>query len=77
VAQLFSLGGKRAFDMAIRIISFICGVLFGAGGAVFAFYWSHSDIWWSIVGLAGLVMGVLAGVFGRKFWEHAGDFWPP
>jgi hypothetical protein len=62
--------------MALRIISFFCGALFGGGSAVFTFYLQHSDIWWSIVGLAALVMGVLAFVFGRLFWEHAGDLWP-
>lgn len=57
--------------MTVRIISFFCGALFGAGGAIVAFYLQHSDIWWSIVGLAALVMGVLAAIFGRKFWETA------
>ena len=76
MAQLFSLGGKRAFDMAIRIIAFICGALFGAVGAVVVFYLQHLDIWWSIVGLAALVMGVLAAIFGRKFWESAVGLWP-
>jgi hypothetical protein len=62
--------------MAIRIISFFCGALFGAGSTVLAFYLDHSDIWWSIVSLAALVMGVLAFLFGRLFWENIGDLLP-
>jgi hypothetical protein len=62
--------------MAIRIIAFICGATFGAVGAIIAFWWQHSDIWWSIVGLAALVLGVLAAFLGRKFWETAIGLWP-
>ena len=62
--------------MMIRIIAFICGAAFGAGGALIAFWLQHSDIWWSIVGLAALVMGILAALFGRKFWETATGLWP-
>lgn len=76
MGQVFALGGELTFDMAIRIISFFCGVLFGAGGAVVAFYLQHSEISWSIVGVAALVMGILAVIFGRKFWETAVGLWP-
>ena len=63
--------------MTIRIISFICGALFGAGGAVAVFYFvEHSPIHWGIVGLAAGVMGLLAALFGRKFWETAVGLWP-
>jgi hypothetical protein len=62
--------------MAVRIIGFIGGAVFGAAGAVVSFWLMHSEIWWSIVGLAALVMGVLAAMFGRKFWETATSIWP-
>lgn len=62
--------------MVIRIISFIIGALFGAAGALIGFWSQHSEIWWSIVSLAALVMGVLAVAFGRKFWETAIGLWP-
>ena len=62
--------------MAIRIIGFVCGAAFGAVGAIIAFWLQHSEIWWSIVGLAALVMGVLTALFGRKFWETAISIWP-
>lgn len=64
------------FSILIRIISFFCGSIFGAVGAIIAFYFQNSDIWWSIVGLAALVMGLLAALFGRKFWETAVGIWP-
>jgi len=62
--------------MAIRMISFFCGAIFGGGGALLAFYFQHSEIWWSIIGLAAVVMGLLAALFGRKFWETAVGLWP-
>ena len=63
--------------MALRIISFICGGLFGAIGAIIRFhFWEHSEIHWGIVGLAAMVMGILAASFGRKFWNTAGGIWP-
>ena len=62
--------------MAIHIISFICGALFGGVGAIIGFWLQHSEIWWSIVGLAALVMGILAALFGRKFWDTAVSLWP-
>ena len=62
--------------MAIRMISFFCGAIFGGGGALFAFYFQHSEIWWSITGLAAFVMGTLAALFGRKIWETAVGLWP-
>ena len=62
--------------MAIRIIAFICGAAFGAAGTVIAFWLQHSEIWWSIFGLAALVMGILAALFGGKFWETAIGLWP-
>jgi hypothetical protein len=60
----------------MKIISFLCGALFGAGGALVAFWLQHSEIWRSIVALAAVVMGVLAAAFGRKFWTTAVDLWP-
>ena len=63
--------------MVIRIISFLCGVLFGAGGAVLVFrFVEHTPIHWDIVGLAALVMGFLAALGGRKFWDTAVGLWP-
>jgi hypothetical protein len=62
--------------MAIRIVAFIGGAMFGAVGALIAFWLEHSEIWWSVVGLAAVVMGVLAALFGRKFWETAVGLWP-
>ena len=62
--------------MAIRIIAFIAGAAFGAGGAIVAFWLQHSEVWWGLVGLAALAMGILAALFGRKFWETAIGLWP-
>lgn len=63
--------------MAIRIISFFGGALFGAGGAVLAFLFKEqSPVHWGIVGLAAIVMGLLAACFGRKFWDTAVGIWP-
>jgi hypothetical protein len=31
---------------------------------------------WGIVGVAALVMGVLAVLLGKKFWDVAVDIWP-
>ena len=77
------VGGGSAFFvrqqvsfMAIRIMAFIFGAVFGAVGAIVAFWLQHSEIWWSIVGLAALVMGVLAALFGRKFLDTAISIWP-
>ena len=62
--------------MVIRLISFVCGALFGATGAVIRFYWMEKTVvHWGIVGLAALVMGGLAALFGKKFWEIAGAKW--
>ena len=60
-----------------RIIAFSCGVLFGAVGALFAFWLEDSDSVWSVVGLAAFVLGVLAAIFGRKTWEAVVNLWPP
>ena len=63
--------------MAIRIISFVGGALFGAVGAVVAFlFMEHSSVSWGIVGLAAGVMGLLAALFGRRFWDTAIALWP-
>jgi len=63
--------------MAIRTILFFGGALFGAGGAVLLFcFVENSEIHWGIVGLAAGVMGVLAALFGRKFWDTAIGIWP-
>lgn len=63
--------------MFIRIISFLCGALFGGGGAVVAFLFvEQSPIHWDIVALAAVLMGVFAALFGRKFWETAAGLWP-
>jgi hypothetical protein len=63
--------------MIMRIISFFCGALFGVGGAVIIFrFVEHSPVHWGIASLAGGVMGVLAALFGRKFWETAVGLWP-
>ena len=63
--------------MIIRFISFFCGALFGAGGAILVFRFSeHAPIHWGIVALAAAVMGVLAALFGRKFWDTAVGLWP-
>jgi hypothetical protein len=60
--------------MAIRIISLFCGALFGVEALLWRFAFS-SEIWWSIIGLSAVVMGVLTAVFGRKFWETAVGLW--
>jgi len=63
--------------MAIRVISFFGGALFGAGGALLVFrFVEHSPPHWGIVGLAAAVMGLLAALFGRKFWDTALGMWP-
>ena len=60
-----------------RIISFFGGALFGAVGAMIVFrIIERSAIHWGIVGLAAVVMGVLAALFGRKFWDTATSIWP-
>ena len=63
--------------MVIRVISFLCGGLFGTGGAVLVFrFVEHAPVHWGIVGLAAIVMGSLAALFGRKFWDTAVGLWP-
>jgi hypothetical protein len=63
--------------MIIRVIHFIGGAVFGAGGAIFLFYFEeHSPVHWGIVGLAAAVMGVLAASFGQRFWDTATKHWP-
>jgi hypothetical protein len=62
--------------MAGRIIAFLCGALFGAVGAVINFWLEKSAVHWGIVGVAALVMGVLAVLLGKKFWDVAVDIWP-
>jgi hypothetical protein len=63
--------------MSTRIISFFAGALFGAGGAVLAFYFiEQGPVHWGIVGLASVVMGGLAALFGKKFWDTAIFIWP-
>jgi hypothetical protein len=63
--------------VVIRLISFAGGALFGAIGAVVDFhYFEKSDIDWGIVGLAALVLGILAALFGKKFWDTAVGIWP-
>ena len=62
--------------MATRIISFFAAAFLGAGSTVLAFYLDNSDIWWSIVSIVALVMGVLAFWLGKLFWEHFGDIMP-
>jgi hypothetical protein len=63
--------------MAIRILSFFCGALLGGGGAVVIFHFvEKAPVHWGIVGLAAGVMGLLAVLFGRKFWEAIGGLWP-
>src|SRR5664280_3004540 len=48
-------------NMAIRMISFFGGALFGAAGAVVVFrFVEGSPVHWGIVGLAAIVMGLLA-----------------
>ena len=63
--------------MVIRVILFLCGGLFGTGGAVLVFrFVEHAPVNWGIVGLAAVVMGSLAALFGRKFWDTAVGLWP-
>jgi hypothetical protein len=63
--------------MAIRVISFVGGGLFGAGGAVLIFLFvEHSPIHWGFVAVAAFIMGLLAALFGRKFWNTAVGLWP-
>jgi hypothetical protein len=62
----------------MRIISFVGGALFGAGGAVLVFrFVEHSPIHCGMVGLVGvIIMGLLAALLGRKFWDNAISIWP-
>jgi hypothetical protein len=63
--------------MAFRIISFLAGGLFGTIGAIIAFHWfEKTEIRWGIVGLAALLMGILAAAFGKRFWGTAVGLWP-
>jgi hypothetical protein len=63
--------------MTIRFISFLCGALFGIGGAIITFLLiEKSEVNWAIVSLCGFVMGGLAALFGKKFWETASGLWP-
>jgi hypothetical protein len=63
--------------MAMRIISFLIRAIFGAAGAIIQLHWfEKSEIHWGIVGLSALVLGTLATLFGKKFWETALGLWP-
>ena len=63
--------------MIIRVISFFAGAIFGGLGALAIFHVvEHSSAEWRIVGLAAVVMGLLAAAFGKKFWDVALTIWP-
>jgi hypothetical protein len=63
--------------MIIRVVPAVTGALFGAGGAVLHFLFiERSSVNWGIVGLAAVVMGLLAALFDRKFWDTAVRLWP-
>ncbi|HXR04439.1 MAG TPA: hypothetical protein VN836_07005 [Verrucomicrobiae bacterium] len=63
--------------MVIRLVSFAAGAAFGAVGTIINFLWiEKSEIHWGIVGLSALVLGTLAALFGKKFWETAIGLWP-
>ncbi len=63
--------------MVVRLVSFCGGGVFGGVGAILAFWFNeHSPAHWGIVGLAAFVMGCLAALFGRRFWEIALTHWP-
>ncbi len=69
VRSLSRLVGR--FNMAIRIISFLGGVILGGGGAILSF----NPPRWGIVGLVALITGLLAALFARKFWDIVMTIW--
>jgi uncharacterized membrane protein len=55
---------------------FLAGALFGAVPLLISYWWNSEEIVWRTVALVAVVMGVLAALFGKKFWETATAQWP-
>jgi len=63
-------------EVILRLIMFSAGALFGAVPLLICYWWNSTEIDWRTVALAAGVMGVLAALFGKKFWETAISLWP-
>jgi len=51
-------------------------VRFSALATLVFHFVEQSPVHWGITGLAAVVMGLLAALFGRKFWDTAISIWP-
>jgi uncharacterized membrane protein len=63
-------------EIILRLIMFTAGALFGAVPLLISYWWTSEEIVWRTVVLVAAVMGVLAALFGKKFWENAIAHWP-
>jgi uncharacterized membrane protein len=63
-------------EFIVRGIMFTAGALFGAVPLLISYWWNSEEIVWRTVALVAVVMGVLAALFGKKFWETATAHWP-
>jgi hypothetical protein len=75
--RVVRVGFFRFLSMAIRIISFLAGAIFGAVASLVVFHVIEDSLaQWGIIALAAPLMGLLAALFGRKLWDVALNLWP-
>ncbi len=63
--------------MNTRIISFCAGATLGLVAMLLVFHvFADLRTNWGIVVPVSIVLGLLASVFGKKFWEFLLNIWP-
>jgi hypothetical protein len=62
--------------MIPRLAAFGAGSLIGALGTIVHSWFEYHEIYWWVVGLGALVFGLLAAIFGGKFFERVFLHWP-
>ena len=63
-------------EVILRPIVFTAGALFGALPLLISHWGNDEEVVWQPVRLVAVVMGVLAALFGKEFWEDAIAHWP-
>ncbi len=61
--------------MMARLMAFGCGALVGAFGTIVSCWFHYGEIFWWSVGFGALVFGLLAAIFGSKFFETLFSRW--